>query len=108
MRNGFGRQTRRRRHRAAPDVLPFVAITSEEADVQLKREFAVVQKDSGAMKRNKQKVKQKRIDEKRALAARRQKDCRDRKKKTDIQLGLRDALGKRVKKTVNESVCHSI
>lgn len=85
-------------------VLPFVPITSEEAEAQLKREFAAVRKDSAAMKRDERKLKEKRIDEKRALAVRRQKECRDRKKKKEISSGLRDSSGRRVKKTVNKTV----
>jgi len=41
--------------------------------------------------------KKKEQDEKCASALRQQRECRDRKKKADVWLGLRDASGKRSK-----------
>lgn len=91
-------------NRMRPGTLPFRKIGAEEAASQSRREFAIARKDTKEQKRKDRKAKERKQDEKRAAAVRRQRECRERKKSRDIQSGLRNPAGKKVRKTVNDAV----
>jgi hypothetical protein len=60
--------------------LPFTKISAEQALEQSWREFAVTHKDTAGQKRKEREAKERRQDEKRASAVRRQRECRHQQK----------------------------
>jgi hypothetical protein len=87
--------------------LPFTKIGAEETANQSRRESDNFRKDAVERSRKERQAKERRLDEKRASAVRRQRECRERKKSKEIRSGLRNSSGRKLKKTVNSTVCLS-